>query len=204
MSPVQPTALVDLDAVAHNIAILRERAGSAQVMPIVKADGYGHGATSVARAALAAGAAELGVATIDEALALRRDGITAAILAWLHPPSTDFAPALQADVQIGVSSTRQLDEVLAAVRATGTPATITVKVDTGLNRNGVALADFPDLLDAVGRGVAEGALRARGLMSHDQRSAGQTVHRPDRPDPRARHPVRGGASGQLARHVDPS
>ena len=81
-------------------------------MAVVKADGYGHGATPVGRAALAAGAAELGVATIDEALALRRDGITAPVLAWLHPPGTDFAPALQADVELAISSVRQLGEVL--------------------------------------------------------------------------------------------
>ena len=115
-------AVVDLAAIAHNVRVLREHAGSAQVMAVVKADGYGHGATQVARAALAAGAAELGVATIDEALALRRDGITAPVLAWLHPPGTDFAPALQADVQIAVSSARQLDELLAAVKRTGRTA----------------------------------------------------------------------------------
>ena len=106
-----PTASVDLDAIAHNVATLREHAGSAAVMAVVKADGYGHGATPVARAALAAGAAELGVATVDEALALRRDGITAPVLAWLHPPDTDFGPALLADVQLGVSSERQVDDV---------------------------------------------------------------------------------------------
>ena len=84
-------------------------------MAVVKADGYGHGATQVARAALAAGAAELGVATVDEALALRADGITAPVLAWLHPPGIDFGPALLADVEIAVSSVRQLDELLDAV-----------------------------------------------------------------------------------------
>ena len=73
-------AVVDLAAIAHNVRVLREHAGSAQVMAVVKADGYGHGATQVARAALAAGAAEIGVATIEEALALRRDGITAPVL----------------------------------------------------------------------------------------------------------------------------
>ncbi|WP_373280797.1 alanine racemase, partial [Mycobacterium celatum] len=64
-------AMVDLGAIAHNVRVLREHAGSAQVMAVVKADGYGHGATRVARTALDAGAAELGVATIEEALALR-------------------------------------------------------------------------------------------------------------------------------------
>ncbi|MGH3597080.1 MAG: alanine racemase, partial [Mycobacterium sp.] len=97
-------AVVDLGAIAHNVRVLREHAGSAQMMVVVKADGYGHGATPVARTAVQAGAAELGVATVDEALALRADGITAPVLAWLHRPGTDFGPALTADVQIAVSS----------------------------------------------------------------------------------------------------
>ncbi|MET0703471.1 MAG: alanine racemase [Mycobacterium sp.] len=161
-----PQALVDLGAIAHNVGVLRAHAGQAQVMAVVKADGYGHGATQVATAALAAGAAELGVATVGEAMALRRDGITAPVLAWLHPPGTDFAPAVAADVQIAVSSERQLSELLDAVTRTGTPATVTVKVDTGLNRNGAKDTDFPALLTALQRAAAEDAIRLRGLMSH--------------------------------------
>ena len=159
-------AVVDLGAIEHNVRVLREHAGRAAVMAVVKADGYGHGATRVAQAALAAGAAELGVATVDEALALRTDGITAPVLAWLHPPGIDFAPALLADVQIAVSSVRQLDELLDAVRRTGRTATVTVKADTGLNRNGVAAAQYPSMLTALGQAVAEDAIRLRGLMSH--------------------------------------
>lgn len=162
----RPAAVVDLGAIAHNVGTLRECAHSAQVMVVVKADGYGHGAAAVARAAIAAGAAELGVATIEEALDLRGGGVTAPVLAWLHPPGTDFAAALRANVQLGVSSLRQLDDVLAAARQENTTASVTVKVDTGLNRNGVAAADFPDLVAALGRGVAEGALHSRGIMSH--------------------------------------
>ncbi|WIM87649.1 alanine racemase [Candidatus Mycobacterium wuenschmannii] len=159
-------AVVDLGAIQHNVRVLRERAGSAQVMAVVKADGYGHGAVEVARAALAAGAAELGVATVDEALALRAAGITAPVLAWLHPPGIDYGPALLNDVQIAVSSARQLDELLGAVRATGRAAAVTLKVDTGLNRNGVPLAQYPSILQALGPVIAEGAIRLRGLMSH--------------------------------------
>ncbi|HEV7580531.1 MAG TPA: alanine racemase [Mycobacterium sp.] len=159
-------AVVDLGAIAHNVRVLREHAGAAQLMAVVKADGYGHGATRVAHAALAAGAAELGVATIDEALALRVDGITAPVLAWLHPPGIDFAPALQGNVEIAVSSIRQLDELLDAVRRTGVAATVTVKVDTGLNRNGVSPAQYPAMLTALRRAVAEEEVRLRGLMSH--------------------------------------
>jgi alanine racemase len=159
-------AVVDLEAIAHNVRVLREHAGPAQVMAVVKADGYGHGATRSARTALAAGAAELGVATIAEALELRADGITAPVLAWLHRPGTDFAPALAADVQIAVSSVRQLEEVLDAVRRTGRTATVTVKVDTGLNRNGVGAAQYPAMLSALRQAAAEDAIRLRGIMSH--------------------------------------
>ena len=95
---VSGEAVVDLGAITHNVRVLREHAGPAQIMAVVKADGYGHGASAVARAAVAAGAAELGVATVGEALSLRRDGITAPVLAWLHPPGTAFGPALAADV----------------------------------------------------------------------------------------------------------
>lgn len=159
-------AVVDLDAVAHNVRVLAGHAGSAQVMAVVKADGYGHGAVPVARAAMAAGATELGVATVDEALALRSGGITAPVLAWLHRPGADFAPALAADVGIAVSSARQLAELLDAVHRTGRTATVTVKVDTGMNRNGVAMADYPALVAALRRAVADGAVALRGLMSH--------------------------------------
>ena len=159
-------AVIDLGAIAHNVRLLRERAGSAAVMAVVKADGYGHGAEQVARAALAAGAAELGVTNITEALALRQAGIAAPVLSWLNLPGTDFAPALAADVQVAVSSVRQFDDVLDAVRRSGSPATVTVKVDTGLSRNGVSPAEYPALLDAIARAAADGAVHARGIMSH--------------------------------------
>jgi alanine racemase len=163
---VAPEAVIDLDAVAHNVAVLREHAGSAQVMAVVKADGYGHGATQTGRAALAAGATELGVATIEEAIALRRDGITAPVLAWLHPPGTDFAPALEADVQVAVSSLRQLGELRDAADRAGRAAKVTVKVDTGLNRNGASPAEYPAMLTALKRALADEAFTLGGLMSH--------------------------------------
>jgi alanine racemase len=159
-------AVVDLDAIAHNVRLLREHAGSAQVMVVLKADGYGHGATQVARAALAAGAAELGVATLDEALAIRRDGVTAPLLAWLHTPGADFAPALTADVQVAVSSARQLGDLLDATTRTGLTATVTVKVDTGLSRNGASSAEFAAMLPVLARARADDAIRLRGIMSH--------------------------------------
>lgn len=160
------SVVVDLNAVAHNIGVLLEHARDAATMVVVKADGYNHGAAAIARTALAAGASELGVTTIDEALALRSAGIEAPILSWLHRTDTDFEPAVDGGVELGVSSISQLDSVVNAARRANRPAVVTVKVDTGLNRNGVAADEYDDVLRVLGAAVAEGSVRFRGLFSH--------------------------------------
>lgn len=144
-------AAVDLGAIRQNVALLSglARESGAQAMAVVKADGYGHGAVEVGRAALAAGATWLGVCTIEEALELREAGITAPVLSWLHLPDEDFAPAVAADVDLSVSSVRHLAGVLDAARRTGRPARLHLKIDTGLSRNGCQPGDWPELLDAV-------------------------------------------------------
>lgn len=159
-------AVVDLDAIAANVAVLDAHAGAAGVMAVVKADAYGHGLVPSARAALAGGAAWLGVAQLSEGLALREAGIDAPLLAWLTVPGDRFADAVRRGVDIGVSAPWTLDEVVAAARATGVTARVHLKVDTGLSRNGVTLADLPDLLAATLRAQAEGAVRLVGIMSH--------------------------------------
>ncbi|MFT3663215.1 MAG: alanine racemase [Gordonia sp. (in: high G+C Gram-positive bacteria)] len=163
--PAPLTVTVDLDAIAHNVRVITDRAGVPPIA-VVKADGYGHGAVPVARAALAAGAAELGTAHVSEALALRAAGIDAHITAWLHSPSTDFAAAIAADVDVAVSSSRQLAAVVAAARELGTTATVTAKVDTGLGRSGIGHADWADTARALARAQAEGAITLRAMMCH--------------------------------------
>ncbi|WP_078280250.1 alanine racemase [Mycobacteroides franklinii] len=159
-------AVIDLGAVAHNVRLLREYAGSARLMAVVKADGYGHGAVRVARTALAAGADELGVTTVTEALQIRAAGIDAPLLAWLHAPGADYAAALNADVEVAISSLDQLGELLAAARSTGRQAITAIKVDTGLNRNGVPAEYTRDLFEALAKAQAEESIRVRGIMSH--------------------------------------
>jgi alanine racemase len=161
-----PRAVIDLDAIRHNVGVLIRAAAPAKVMVVVKADGYGHGAAAVARAALEAGAAELGVATVPEALALRAAGVTAPVLAWLHTPSTDFESALDANVTLGVSSVDQLAAVRTAARALGVQARIDLKIDTGLNRNGCAASDWPAFFAEAARAVATGEVSVRGIFSH--------------------------------------
>lgn len=159
------TATIDLGAIAHNVDVLRTAAG-ADVLAVVKADAYGHGAVPVARAVLAGGAAELGVAHITEALLLRRAGIDAHLTAWLHAPDADFEAAISQDIDIAVSSTRQLDSVVAAAERRSQPATVTVKVDTGLNRSGVAADEWPDFSEALAKVRAAGAVTVRAIMCH--------------------------------------
>ena len=161
-----PRAVIDLDAIRHNVELLRQAAGPAKVMAVVKADGYGHGATAIAHAALDAGAAELGVATVTEALALRGEGISAPLLAWLHSPNTDFEGALDADITLGVSSLDQLAAIRTAARTRDIRARVDLKLDTGLNRNGCSIADWPAFFEEAARAVAAGELHIRGVFSH--------------------------------------
>jgi len=162
----QAEAVIDLDAVADNVRRLREYAGDAAVMAVVKADAYNHGAVPVARAAVAAGARELGVTTLSEALTLRAAGIDVPVLSWLHTVDADFAPAIAAGVELGVSSPRHLAAIVDAARQVGTTATVSAKIDTGLNRNGLAPDEWPVFLRELGRAQAEGAVRLRGAFSH--------------------------------------
>jgi len=157
--------VVDLDAIAANTAVLRERVGR-PLMAVVKADGYGHGLVPAARAVLAGGADALGVAVLEEALALRAAGITAPLLAWLHGPGTDYAAALGAGVEISVNAGWALEEVVAAARTTGIPARLHLFVDTGLSREGATVAEWPGLVAAAARAQADGDVAVVGLWSH--------------------------------------
>jgi alanine racemase len=158
--------VVDLDAVCHNVMLLAARAASsgAATMAVVKADGYGHGAVPVARTALNSGASWLGVASVDEALALRAAGITAPVLSWLHTPFEHFGPALAADVDLSVSSQRELAEVVKA--ASQHAARVHLKIDTGLSRNGCVPGEWPDLVKAAAAAQAAGAVRVVAIWSH--------------------------------------
>ncbi|NKY34313.1 alanine racemase [Nocardia speluncae] len=162
----QAETIVDLDAIAHNVGVLRAHAGDAAVMVVVKADGYNHGAVEVARAALAAGAAELGVTTIDEAVALRAAGIDAPILCWLNVCDADYSAAVAAGIEIGVSSPEQLEAVAVAARELGRRAIVTLKVDTGLNRNGIDPLVYPAVLAELRKLVDEDIVRFRAVFSH--------------------------------------
>jgi alanine racemase len=162
MSAPERLATVDLGAISANVERLREFAATPHLMAVVKANGYGHGAVPAARAALAGGADRLGVADLDEALALRAAGITAPILAWLHDVDADFAPAFAAGIEIGVSSPEQLG----LVAATAPGASVQLKVDTGLSRNGIAPDRWDETFALAAALQAAGRVSVVGLFSH--------------------------------------
>ncbi|MFJ6079117.1 alanine racemase [Pseudarthrobacter sp. NPDC092419] len=159
------SAVIDLDAIRHNVRRLAAAASPAKVMAVVKADAYGHGAVPVARAALEAGAAWLGVAHISEALSLRAAGIDAPLLAWLHTTESNFGAAVAAGIDIGCSGW-ELDHIVASAREQERPARIHLKVDTGLGRNGAAPEAWDRLLGQAVEYQDQGLLRVVGIFSH--------------------------------------
>jgi len=157
-------ATIDFAQISKNAEAIVE-ATNKPLMAVVKADGYGHGLVPTAQAALRGGATWLGVAFTDEALTLRKSGITAPILAWLTPPTDDFAKALEAGIDLSLSALDQLDAIMAASGLTGIKPRVHVNVDTGMSRGG-ALEEFPLLVSAIGELLNEQRIDLVGTWSH--------------------------------------
>ncbi|WP_127499744.1 alanine racemase [Actinoplanes solisilvae] len=161
----QAEVRVDLDAIRDNVALLRART-TAEVMAVVKGDGYGHGMLPSARAALAGGATWLGVATLDEGLALRRAGIEAPVLAWLHSPGLPLHEGVAAGIDLNAGSLELLDELVTAARRAERTARVHLKIDTGLSRGGATAAEWPALLEAAAKAQVDGEVEIVGVWSH--------------------------------------
>lgn len=162
MSAPLREARIDAGAITENAAALRARIRSAHAMAIVKADGYGHGAVTAARAALEGGVDHLGVADLDEAFELRAAGIDAPVLAWLLDSAFDAAAAAEAGITLGLSSRAQL----ARAATSGHRVAVHVKVDTGLSRNGVAEAEWGAVVEDLAAAQQSGVIELRGVFSH--------------------------------------
>lgn len=158
-------AHIDLAAITANTRQLAAIAPTSQLMAIVKADGYGHGILPAASAALAGGARWLGCAYLHEALTLRDAGIDAPILAWLHTPADPLEVALDAGIDLGISSLTQLDRALSA-GSRQRPVRAHLKADTGLTRNGARPEQWQQLCRAAARAQDAGTLELIGIFSH--------------------------------------
>jgi alanine racemase len=158
----RPTvAEIDLDAVRHNVRVLKpERTG---VLAVVKGDGYGHGDVQVARAALDAGASRLGVALVEEGVRLRDHGISAPILVLSEFPPGSEKQALSAGLTPSVYTADGLAALVEASEALDRAVGVHLKLDTGMHRVGLwPPAEAP----AFARKVVEAGLALEGLWTH--------------------------------------
>ena len=161
----QAEVRIDLDAIRENVALMR--AGTtAEVMAVVKGDGYGHGMLPSARAALAGGATWLGVATLEEGLVLRRAGFDVPVLAWLHSPGMALHEGVAAGIDLSASTLGLVGELVTAARAAERQARVHLKLDTGLSRGGATKADWPAVLEAAAKAQADGDIDVVGVWSH--------------------------------------
>ncbi|MEJ7634259.1 alanine racemase [Aeromicrobium sp.] len=164
MTAPQAEAIIDLDSFRSNLEALRSCAPYSALMTVVKADAYGHGMLPMARAAREAGSEWLGVATIEEALAIRGSGDAGDVLCWLAAPGADFAAVIDAGVEVTASSGEQLAEILAA--PSSLRPRVQLKVDTGLSRNGALGKQWTELVADAAAAQSAGAAEITGVWSH--------------------------------------
>jgi alanine racemase len=151
--------MVDLDAYRANLATLQAAVAPAGLMAVVKADAYGHGLIPVARAAVECGITWIGALDLETGLELRSAGIgrEISIFAWLLGPDEDYRTAINAGIDLGVSTLQQLDQIADA--GARTRARLHLKIDTGLHRNGASEEEWPALvaraLELEKEGIAE-------------------------------------------------
>ena len=152
---------VDLSAIATNVAALQKRAG-VPLCAVVKANGYGHGAVPVARAALEAGAAWLAVALVEEGIELRQAGIDAPILLLSEPTIASLSQVLEFRLTPTVYRIATVTALAEAALSSG-PIAVHVGVDSGMRRVGVELSELADVLAAVD---AHESLRLEAIWTH--------------------------------------
>ena len=159
-------AEIDLAAIAHNVTALREHVAPARLGAVVKADGYGHGAVEVSRAALAAGADGLGVALVEEGAQLRAAGIDAPVLLLSQPPLDEMRDVVELALRPTLYTAAGIDAAADAVAAAGpdtAPLAVHLKVDTGMHRVG---ADPADAVALATRVASRPELCLEGLLTH--------------------------------------
>ena len=159
----RPTRIVvDLDRIAGNLQRIRAHV-RVPVMAIVKANAYGHGLVPVARHLEASGVERLGVAFVEEGIALRRAGIRVPILVLGGIFGPQVAQFIAHDLEVTVSSVEKLRQVEAAAQALGRRAVVHLKIDTGMERIGVHEYSAGPFIEAA---VASRWCRIEGVYSH--------------------------------------
>jgi alanine racemase len=162
-----PELHVDLDVLAANIAVVRERVAPAELMLVVKDDAYGHGVGPVVARAVADGVSWIGAFDVPTARRVRdATGADVRVFVWMLLTGEELDEALDLALDLGVGDAQLLEDVAAAAAARGVVASVHLKIDTGLHRNGIR----PEEWDAaVARAAAlerQGAIRVAGIWSH--------------------------------------
>jgi len=152
----RPTvAEIDLGALGHNVAAtrahLQKTNSRAQIMAIVKANAYGHGMARIARELIDSGVEQLGVAFVEEGIALRQSGIDVPILVLGGIIGDQVGQFIEHDLMISASSLHKLEQIEATARSMKTRAQIHVKIDTGMERLGIHHYNAGELFEAVTR-----------------------------------------------------
>jgi alanine racemase len=154
---------IDRDTLRANVTTLRTLVAPAALGAVVKANGYGHGASAVARVALDAGAALLAVALVEEGIELRESGIEAPILLLSEPGSDAMDDALGAGLTPTLYSVEGIRAARDAARRLGTRVEVHVKIDTGMHRVGASIDELETLADELRR---DDALDVAGIWTH--------------------------------------
>lgn len=157
------TVIVDPDVLASNVEQLVRIVAPAQLCAVVKADAYGHGAHVVGPAALSAGAACLAVATVGEAVRLRRVGVDDPIMLLSEPHPSAWDEVVEWGIEPFVTSAEAIDRIGESARAHHRDVRVHLKIDTGMHRIGAAIADVPRLVEHIAR---TGGVTLTGLCSH--------------------------------------
>ncbi len=165
-------AVISGSAITHNVGELAART-DAEIMAIIKADGYGHGAIAAAHAAVAGGATRLGIAQVSEALALRPELPDVPLFAWMFAPGTDLVPAVHAGIELSAGAPWAVEALGQAARRAGRTARIHLALDSGMAREGARPEEWDGLVEGA---LAEAGVEVVGIWSHlaraDERGTG--------------------------------
>jgi alanine racemase len=154
---------VDLGALESNVKVIKSWLKKSRLMAVVKSDAYGHGAPGTAPVLAASGADWFGVASVDEGCQLRAAGVKQPILILGPSPFWAISTALDADLNLTITSQSQVGDIESAAKQSNTIAKVHVKVDTGMHRLGVAPDKLSDLLSSI---YASPRFELVGIFSH--------------------------------------
>ena len=153
---------IDINAFKHNINYLKKKAKT-DVMPVLKANAYGHGIVEMSRICRKLGIKYIGVATLGEAIQIRNSGDKGRILGWLYDVTTDeVKDAVAKNIDIGIFDEKHIP-IISKSLPQGVKAKVHLFVDTGIDRNGIP---YDKAVEAAQQIVADPKFELVGLMSH--------------------------------------